>query len=69
MDKSSIERWFYCEYGWKVVTAQLIGYVEQNAVMRFRWGEPFRRIYLVDMKRIGNEIKDPRTFIGKLLSL
>ncbi len=53
-------KWYYIEYGWSTVEGHCVGVIEDRAIMRFRWGGPFRERHIVDHDRIVAECADPR---------
>lgn len=54
-------RWFYAEYGYSVVVGQCVARVRNDGYMlRFRWGNPYRTVQLVEVHRILGEAQDPR---------
>ena len=54
-------RWFYAEYGDRIVLGQYVGMTKYGgSLLRFRHGHPFRTVHLIPEHRMFNEALDPR---------
>jgi len=55
-----IGRWYMADYGLSTVEGQCVAIVQDGAILRFRWGGPWRERKHIPLHRFIGRTADPR---------
>lgn len=59
-NNTEVGRWFYADYGWRVVVGQCVYRKGPHCLLRFRWGNPYRTVQKVYAHDVLGPAPDPR---------